>query len=280
MTVDAVRPLENRLHAAQIQVRAIDIITNILSNIPKPDPSLIIGRMTDVAMSTMTWGFYGLSIMVLSFYFLLDGHNIKEAIVRAFPRKYYVSLMMLASEMDLTLQAFFHGQIVLGLLFGGIMLLIYALLGIHYALVLGVFLGAWEIVPVIGPTIGFIPTIVTVAIDGMDAVHLHRGWQILLVIVITQVLQWLKDNIVAPRYIGNVIGLHPVLIFIAIMLGARLDGMAGIICSLPAACVINVLISHQVARAIAAKRAASYIQVGAIESNAAAASLARELEAA
>ncbi len=75
--VKALQPVEARLHAAQIQVRAVDILTTVVGSIPKPDPAQIIGRMTDVAMSTMTWFFYGLSIVVVSFYFLLDGHNIK-----------------------------------------------------------------------------------------------------------------------------------------------------------------------------------------------------------
>jgi len=75
-------------------------------------------------------------------------------------------------------------------------------------------------------------------------VHLNTPTQLLIIFVVFQGLQWLKDNIVAPRYIGNVIGLHPVTIFIAIMIGAKLDGMLGIIFALPVACVINVVINH------------------------------------
>jgi predicted PurR-regulated permease PerM len=184
---------------------------------------------------------------------------------------------MLTTDMDMTLQAFFRGQIVLGLIFGGIMICFYAAMGIHYALALGLFLGIWEIVPVIGPTIGFIPTYILVGIDGMDLIPMQRGWQLLIIFFVTQVLQWLKDNAVAPRYIGNVIGLHPIVIFIAIMLGAKLDGLAGIIYSLPVACVVNVLINHFAARDAAIKRSATYEQSGAVQSNAAAAALQREL---
>jgi len=276
--VAALRPLESRLHAAQIQVSSMDILTNLAQNIPKPDPTQIIGRMTDVAMSTMTWLFYGLSIVVMSFYFLLDGYRIKESIIRSFPSRHYVSLTLLASDADLTLQAFFRGQIVLGLLFGAFMFCVYAALGIQYALLLGVILGVWEIVPVIGPTIGFIPTIISVSLSGMDSVPMNRWGQVLLVVVIFNFFQWLKDNFVAPRYIGNVIGLHPVMIFIAIMIGARLDGMAGVICSLPVACVINVLINHFVVRARAAKHTANHVlAIGDVPSNAAAAELMQEL---
>jgi predicted PurR-regulated permease PerM len=152
----------------------------------------------------------------------------------------------MSGQMDVSLQAFFRGQLVLGLAFGGIMVLVYLALGIDYALILGVFLAVWEIVPVIGPPIGFIPAAIVVAIDGMDAFPVNRVTQLLILFAVFNGLQWLKDNLVAPRYIGNVIGLHPVTIFIAIMIGARLDGMLGIIFALPAACAANVLFSNLV----------------------------------
>jgi predicted PurR-regulated permease PerM len=115
---------------------------------------------------------------------------------------------------------------------------------VPYALALGIILGVWEVVPVIGPTVGIIPTIIAVLVQGMDHVPANRFVQVLIVLAVFSICQWLKDNIVAPRYIGNVIGLHPVVIFIAIMVGARVDGMLGIIVALPVACIINVFIKH------------------------------------
>jgi predicted PurR-regulated permease PerM len=225
----------------------------------------------------MTWLFYFLSIVVTAFYFLLDGHKIKESVIRTFPSRYYIHLSLLATDIDLTVQAFFRGQIVLGLLFGAVMFAVYSVLGIHYALLLCVVLAFWEVVPVIGPTIGFLPTVVAVALDGVDLLPWNRLWQLLFVVIIFNLFQWMKDNFVAPRYIGNVIGLHPVMIFIAIMVGARLDGMAGVICSLPAACVINVLITHQTTRTHARNRNTASLFKNAA-ANAAAAALVGELE--
>lgn len=158
------------------------------------------------------------------------------------------------------------------------MFAVYSVLGIHYALLLCVVLAFWEVVPVIGPTIGFLPTVVAVALDGVDLLHWNRLWQLLFVVIIFNLFQWMKDNVVAPRYIGNVIGLHPVMIFIAIMVGARLDGMAGVICSLPAACVINVLITHQTTRTNARNRNSASLFKNAA-ANTAAAALVGELEA-
>jgi len=234
-------PIEHRLNAAQIQVKAIDILQGVVASIPHIDSGMLFSRMSDVAVSTMTWTVYGLSILVVSFYFMLDGYRMKNAIIRLFPKRHDTFLYGMTSEIDKSLQAFFRGQIVLGLGFGAFMVPVFSLLGIHYALLLGVVLGIWEIIPVIGSTIGLVPAIIAVAIDGMDNVPVNRITQVIILFLVFQGLQWLKDNIVAPRYMGNVIGLHPVIIFLAIMLGAKVDGMLGIIFAIPVACVINVL---------------------------------------
>src|SRR5262249_49372812 len=156
------------------------ILNTFLGSIPKPEPAVIFSRMSDVATATMTWSMYGLSILVVSFYFLLDGHGIKEAVLKQFPQKHRPLLNAIAVDIDATLQAFFRGQVVLALAFGALMVVVFLGLGVHYALLLGVFLAAWEIVPVIGPPIGFIPAMIAVAVDGMDHVPLSRVWQLII----------------------------------------------------------------------------------------------------
>ncbi len=241
--IQALSPIEARLHAARLNINSTDILNSVASGIPKPDASAIISQISGVAMSTMTWLLYGISIFVVSFYFLLEGNQLKDNLIAMCPVHLRPFLVVLSSDIDKNLQAFFRGQVVLGMGIGIIMLAIFLLLGIHYALLLSIFLAAWEIVPVIGPTIGFVPTILSVGIHGMSFPG-NRVIQIIAITIIFNILQQIKDNVIAPRYIGNVIGLHPVLIFVAIMIGARLDGILGIIFSLPAACVLNVLATH------------------------------------
>jgi predicted PurR-regulated permease PerM len=249
------QPVQQRLNAAQIQIKTIDILNGAVASVPHIEAGQIFSRVSDVALSTMTWTLYGLSILVVSFYFLLDGYRMKNAIISVFPIRHDPFLHRLASEIDQNLQSFFRVQILLGLGFGAFMVIIFTVLGIQYALLSGFILGIWEIVPVIGSTIGIIPAIMAVAVDGMDTVPTNRFTQLLILLVIFQGLQWVKDNVIAPRYIGNVIGLHPVLIFIAIMVGARIDGLLGIIFAIPVACVVNVL-AHQFFREQAAEQIA------------------------
>lgn len=234
-------PLDERLHAAQIQVRAIDLVTTVAQSIPKPDTSMIFSRVGEVAMSTMTWLLYALSILVVSFYFMLDGYRMTDWVIAAFPKSYHHSLKNMAAEIDVSLQAFFRGQLVLGLFFGLVMLVVYLVIGVPFALVLSVLLGIWEVVPVIGPPIGFLPALIVVALNGLDNIPANRIGQVVILLLVFNIFQWLKDNLVAPRYIGNKIGLHPVVIFIAIMIGAKIDGMLGIIFAIPVASALNVV---------------------------------------
>jgi predicted PurR-regulated permease PerM len=241
-------PMDAKLHAAQLQVKAIDLVTSLVQNMPHPDATMIFNRVSDLATSTMTWLAYGLSVLVVSFYYMLEGYGMTDHIIEQFPTHWRETLKTVVGEIDKSLQAFFHGQIVLGFAFGGVMLVIYVLLGVPFALVLGLFLAVWEVIPVIGPPVGFFPCAVVVALNGLDNVHLDRIWQVVIITIVFTLAQWVRDNMVAPKYIGNAVGLHPVTIFLAILIGAKIDGLLGIIFSIPAASALHVIYSHLRAR--------------------------------
>jgi predicted PurR-regulated permease PerM len=239
----AMGPIDEHFRAYKMDIKVMDVIGGMVADLPKPDPGAVLARVTEMTMSTMTWVFYWVSISIITFYFLLEGYKMKEWVLSLAPREHREALSVIASDIDRSLQSFFKGQIVLGLAFGVVMLAVYAGLQVQCALLLSLFLALCEVLPVIGPPIGFFPAVIVVGMDG-SILPGNRLIQVILLTTIFSVLQWIKDNIVGPRYIGNVIGVHPVLIFIAIMVGARLDGMLGIIVALPAACVLNVVISH------------------------------------
>lgn len=239
----ALAPIQERFNQVHMDIKVIDVVTNFVAQAPKPDPGAVVSRVSEMAMSTMTWSVYAISVSVVSFYFLLDGHRMNRSLISMFPKDFQPGLVEVVKDIDRSLQSFFKGQVILGLLFGVVMLAVYVIAGVEYSLLLSVFLAICEILPVIGPPIGFAPAVVAVAVHGCS---LPGGTivQILILTAIFAVLQQVKDSVIGPKYIGNVIGLHPILIFIAIMIGGRVDGMLGIILAIPAACVVNVLITH------------------------------------
>ena len=236
-------PLEEKFHTYNFDIKAVDIMNNVIANLPKPDTTMLVSKVSDFAMGTATWLLYWISISVVTFYFLLDGSKITDSLITLFPMKHQPFLRAVATDADKSLQSFFRGQLVLAIAFGLLMLAVYSALGVQYALLLSVFLAVMEIMPVIGPPIGFIPAVMSVGFHGMS-IPGNRLAHLIVLTVIFMVLQQCKDNLVAPKYIGNVIGLHPIMIFIAILIGARLDGTLGIIFALPVACVLNVLFTH------------------------------------
>ena len=242
------KPLENRLATYDIHVRTDELVAFMVNNLPQPDGSFIMAQMSGAAISLVTLSIYGLSVLLISFYFLLDGKSMHQAMIKLAPKRFQSTCALMSSEIHTSLKAFFRGQIVLGMLFGVFMVIVYMALGVEYALALGLLLGIWEIVPVIGPTIGFLPACMSVLFLGMANVGGNRFVELLVLVLVFNIMQWIKDNLVAPRYIGDAIGLHPVLILIAIMIGARLDGILGIIVSLPVAGALAVLLKFATGR--------------------------------
>ena len=137
----ALIPLEAKFRAYQIPIKMVDILNNLIAGIPKPDPSAILFRVTDVAMSTATWLFYWVSISVVTFYFLLEGNTLTESLIKLFPAKNQEFVRKVTKDADHSLQSFFRGQIILGFAFGIVMLAVYMTLGVEYALLLAIFLG-------------------------------------------------------------------------------------------------------------------------------------------
>jgi predicted PurR-regulated permease PerM len=188
-----------------------------------------------VAAGTVTGIGYLITILVLSFYFLMDGKHLVKGINSLIPKKFLPNAMKIEQSIHESLLGFLKGQVYLGILAGAIMLPVYLAFGIKYALFLCIFLTVAEIIPVVGSTLGFIPAIIIILFtDPM---------KLILICIIFWIMQAIKDNIVAPKIVGEIIGLHPVTVILSLWIGFQLAGLFGIIFAIPVASVINVIIS-------------------------------------
>ena len=241
---DAVTPLAAKIHYNITNTSFNDFYNIISANLLKLDPQSFINQITNMAGSTIIFLTNFFMVLIFTFYFLLDSDKIDKEILKHVPLGQQAKFGQMLVAINSTLNQFFQGQIVLALIFSLIILILLLILGVHYPLALTAFLAFWEIVPVVGPPIGFVPIFVSVSLKGMDNLGFNRLSQILVIFILFNVFQWVKDNIVAPKYVGNKIGLHPILIIISILIGAKLDGLTGIIISLPIACIIHEFIHY------------------------------------
>ncbi|MCA1593228.1 MAG: AI-2E family transporter [Acidobacteria bacterium] len=139
-------------------------------------------------------------------------------------------------DVSSTLAAYIRAQLTACLLIGTICTIGFALLGVRYALVLGVVAGLLEFIPLVGPlVVAIIATLVTL---------LDSGSGVLWVLLFLTVLRIVHDYVVYPRLIGSGIHLHPLAVILAILSGHELAGTAGIFLAIPVVAIITVTYRH------------------------------------
>jgi predicted PurR-regulated permease PerM len=180
------------------------------------------------ALGTLSGLIDTILIFVLSFYLLLYGGNLWQSLVGLLPPEIGVPF---SESLRLNFQNFFISQLLLGLLMFAILTPIFLILQVPFTLLFALLIGVSQLIPFIGATLGI--ALVTVL------VMLNNFWLGLKVAIASVILQQIKDNIFAPRLMGEFIGLNPLLIFIAILIGAKIAGVLGVIIAVPVAGTIK-----------------------------------------
>lgn len=180
------------------------------------------------ALGTLSGLIDTILIFVLSFYLLLYGGKLWQSVVSLLPPE--VGLPF-SESLRLNFQNFFISQLLLGLFMFGVLTPIFLILKVPFALLFALLIGIAQLIPFIGATLGI--GLVTIL------VMLNNFWLGLQVAIAAMILQQIKDNILAPRLMGEFIGLNPLLIFLAILLGAKIGGVLGVIIAVPIAGTIK-----------------------------------------
>jgi predicted PurR-regulated permease PerM len=197
-----------------------------------------VGRATGVAFRVFGVVVSAVTVLILSFYMLLEGPAIKAAFLRLFPRRNHRQLEAVLSEIGRKFGGWLRGQLFLGLIVGVAAGLGTAALGLPYAFLLGLAAGVTELVPLVGPVLGAMPA-VFVALFGPP-------WRLLAVIVLFVVIQQAENHFLVPRVTRQTVGLSPVLTLVAIMVGTKLMGILGALLAVPVAAAVQVVVSELV----------------------------------
>jgi predicted PurR-regulated permease PerM len=174
---------------------------------------------------------------ILSFYLLVDGDRAWHLFLIPFSPKVTRHLKNIKAKIDALLFAYIVGQFQIASLTSLVMLTCYFILGIPYALLFA-FAQMLEIIPVIGTWTAIIPCV--------SIIFLTSGGSKALIVTIVYLIytQFVRDNFVAPRIMGDALGLHPLAIILAIIIGAKTQGVFGIIFALPILAMCNAVIDY------------------------------------
>jgi predicted PurR-regulated permease PerM len=201
-------------------------------------PVVLTGFLAFVAFATsLLGGFLAVLFTVfMALYLTIDAPRMRDYLVVFWPRERQPRTSRLANEMGARLGHWAIGQVVLCVIIGGGAWLGLQLVGVPYAALLGLVWAVAEFVPGIGPFLSAIPSILlgfTVSPEiGVAAAVFSLIW--------SQV----ENNVITPRVMGSAVELHPLVILIALIVGAELLGPAGALLAIPVAATTAVVIDE------------------------------------
>ena len=207
-------------HFGDIINWSIKFLTNILTN------GLALANVLSLLILTP----------VIMFYLLKDWPKVIYHIDDCIPLTHRDSLRFYASRIDATLSAFVKGQGLVCLILMGMYSLSLWSIGVPHGFFLGIITGLISFIPYVGMITGMVATL------AVSLANFESWSQILLIIVTFSTIGIIEGNFIAPRLIGDKIGLHPVWIIFSLLASATWFGFLGILVALPLTAVMGVLV--------------------------------------
>jgi predicted PurR-regulated permease PerM len=176
-------------------------------------------------------------VPIFAFFLLKDTEVLRRAVLRTVPRGHLRSRGdVFLVELNDTLAAYIRAQVTACLLIGIVCTIGFLVIGVPYAVVLGIMAGLFEFIPLAGPLA------IGVLAAGFAAFHSLGLAAVVLLFLI--VLRAAEDYIVYPKIVGTGIHLHPLVVILAILCGAELGGLVGIFLAIPVVAVLTLIYGH------------------------------------
>lgn len=189
------------------------------------------------AITGFLGGLFGLfTILVLTFYLLVEADKLREVLLYMFPRRNRARVDAAARAITIKVSAWLGGQLLLGLTIGVTSAIGLWALGVPFFYVLALISGLGEMIPVVGPILSAIPAI---------AIAATVSWnKVLLVIIFFVVQQQFENHVLVPKVMERQVGVSAVTVIVALLIGGNLMGIAGAILAVPSAAIIQVLLNE------------------------------------
>ncbi len=190
-----------------------------------------------VAISSLIGGIFGfITVLILSFYLLIEAQSMFDALIRFVPAGRRADVATASRQAVIKVSAWLRAQFVLSGVMGVFATIGLYLLGVPYFYVIALIAAIGETIPIVGPIIGGI-TAVAVAITVSPQLALMAGVYFL-------VLHQLEANVLVPKIMERRVGVSPVVVMVALLIGGALWGLVGAILAIPTAAIISVIVSE------------------------------------
>jgi predicted PurR-regulated permease PerM len=177
-----------------------------------------------------------ITVLVLTFYMLIEGRAIREGLLARLPSANRERFGRVLTDVGVKFSGWLRGQLLLGVIIGVAAGVGMWAVGMPYPFLLGIVAGVTELIPIIGPVIGAVPAVFIGLFQPL--------WRLLFTIAWYALIQQAENNFLVPRVMRHTVGLSPLLTIIAVVIGAKLLGVVGVLLSVPVAAALQVIVGE------------------------------------
>lgn len=204
------------------------------------DISSTLGTSSDGIFTGLSAIFGGITafilILVFSFYFSVQETGVDDFLRVVSPNAHESYILGLWKRSQAKIGKWMQGQVVLGLIVGVLLYLGLTILGVPNALLLAVLAGVFELIPVFGQILAAVPALAVAFADGGLTMAL-------LVLGLYLLVQQFEAHLIYPVVVKKVVGVPPLLVILALLIGAKVAGFLGILLSVPIAAAIQEFVA-------------------------------------
>jgi predicted PurR-regulated permease PerM len=233
LTRDAITEMNERGWIRQDPEETYDTIESTLLDRGEAVLETALGTALNTLTQSINVLISAFAVFFIATYLLIDMPRFRSVFVNSFSEPYHKDVEHLWRMLGESLSRYLGGLLVSITLQGLMAGIGLSLIGVPYAVIFGIWMSLTAVLPYIGAFLGAIPAV---------AVAATISWQHAVVTVLLYVLiNQLESNFITPRIQGNAVRVHPLLIFIAVLLGSELGGAFGAIIAVPTLAVVRVL---------------------------------------
>lgn len=186
--------------------------------------------------STFSKIFIAVLVPIFVFYLLNDKEIFIKKLKGLIPEKYREQSVAIGKKMDESVFKYVKGKILMAIYVGAAVGIFLGIIGVDFALVIGIITMFADIIPYIGPFLGLAPATVFALLDSPT--------KAIFVIIMFLFLQWTENNIVGPKIMSDQLGYHPMVVLIITIAGGFLFGFVGMIFALPFVIALEVVYEY------------------------------------
>lgn len=185
----------------------------------------------------LTNGFVGIVTMPIILYYLLkEGDKLPLTFLQLFPTNLRESIGDLLKKVNTQISQYVRGQITVAFFVGLMFVIGYAIIGMKFGIVLGIFAGFLNIIPYMGSFIAMVPAVIVAIVDS--------PLMLAKVLLVFSIEQFIEGRVISPQILGSNLEVHPVTIIFVLLTAGKLFGLTGFILGIPGYAVLKVLFMH------------------------------------